>query len=221
MAGIIKASETIGGRRHVQSAAFNFDDMDQKAAAYVQQVRERAKQILTEARDEADQLRQQAHEQGRQAARKEAENTVQARLDEQLRTLLPALERAVAEIHESKVLWRKHWEQNVVRLAVAIAERVVRRELSRQPDITLDLIREALELAAGSGRITLHISPQDQAALRDRITQLTARLAQLAPADIVADAAIAPGGCRVTTEFGEIDQQIASQLSRIEEELNA
>ena len=41
----------------------------------------------------------------------------------------------------------------------------------------------------------------------------------LAPSAIVADDAVSPGGCCVKTKFGVIDQQIESQLRRIEEEL--
>jgi flagellar biosynthesis/type III secretory pathway protein FliH len=53
------------------------------------------------------------------------------------------------------------------------------------------------------------------------VEQLAQEIARLAPAEIVADASVAAGGCRVLTEFGEIDQRIASQLSRIEQELMA
>jgi len=35
----------------------------------------------------------------------------------------------------------------------------------------------------------------------------------------VADPDITPGGCRVDTQFGSIDQQLETQLARIEEEL--
>jgi flagellar biosynthesis/type III secretory pathway protein FliH len=41
---------------------------------------------------------------------------------------------------------------------------------------------------------------------------------QLATAKIVADPDISPGGCRVVTDYGVIDQQIESQLARIEQE---
>ena len=41
----------------------------------------------------------------------------------------------------------------------------------------------------------------------------------LGDAEVVADATIERGGCRVETRFGTIDQQFESQLKRIEEEL--
>jgi flagellar assembly protein FliH len=41
----------------------------------------------------------------------------------------------------------------------------------------------------------------------------------LAGAELSGDPQISPGGCRVETQFGTIDQQFESQLKRIEEEL--
>jgi len=46
-------------------------------------------------------------------------------------------------------------------------------------------------------------------------------MSSLGDADVTPDATIAQGGCRVETRFGTIDQQIETQLQRIEEELAA
>jgi flagellar assembly protein FliH len=106
-----------------------------------------------------------------------------------------------------------------VRLAVAIARRIVRRELHSHPEIAVEWIREALALAVGSGRIQLYLHPQDHAALGDEVRELVAGLGQLGETEIVADSQISPGGCRVVTQFGEVDQRLETQLARIEEEL--
>ncbi len=41
----------------------------------------------------------------------------------------------------------------------------------------------------------------------------------LGETQIVADASVSPGGCRVETRFGSIDQTFEAQLARVEEEL--
>ena len=46
-----------------------------------------------------------------------------------------------------------------------------------------------------------------------------AHLGRVAETEIVPDPAIGVGGCKVTTEYGEIDQQFEQQLRRIAEEL--
>jgi flagellar assembly protein FliH len=93
--------------------------------------------------------------------------------------------------------------------------------VQRVPLITVELIREALQLAAGNERITLRLNPTDHETLRDHIAKLTAEMNSLAETRVVADSSITAGGCRVDTEFGSIDQQLEAQLARITEELLA
>ena len=105
-------------------------------------------------------------------------------------------------------------------MAAEIAKRLVRRELAHDPKITLALVREALELAAGSPQLRILLNPKDhEDPSRRRVERWSRSWPALAEAEVVADADITPGGCRVETAFGTIDQQFEAQLARIEEEL--
>jgi flagellar biosynthesis/type III secretory pathway protein FliH len=106
-----------------------------------------------------------------------------------------------------------------VKLATAIAARVIRREVMHHPEITLALVRESLELAAGSTHIRLRLHPEDLAQLGGFVERITQELAPAGTTEMVADAAVEQGGCRLETSLGTIDQQFAAQLARIEEEL--
>jgi flagellar assembly protein FliH len=137
----------------------------------------------------------------------------------QLATVLPALQKTVEEIHHAKQAWLAQWERSAVHLAAAIAARVIRRELERKPDIPLALVREALELAAGQSHVRVHLHPEDHRAIAEQVEMLAAEMASLGDAELVANADVSRGGCRVETRFGVIDQQFEAQLARIEEEL--
>jgi flagellar biosynthesis/type III secretory pathway protein FliH len=91
--------------------------------------------------------------------------------------------------------------------------------LEKEPTIALDVISEALRLAAGSAEITLHVNPTDYENLGTQVDRLAATLCRLAPSQIISDPEISAGGCRVVTKFGEIDERIEAQLRRIEEDL--
>jgi flagellar assembly protein FliH len=134
-------------------------------------------------------------------------------------TLLPALDRTAAQLDDAKGELLRRWEGAAVRVASAMAARIIRRELKQEPEIALDIITAALRLATGANQITLHVNPTDYEHLGNQIQRLAHTICHVSPAHIVPDAEIAPGGCRVTTQFGEIDQQIESQLKRIEEDL--
>jgi flagellar assembly protein FliH len=132
---------------------------------------------------------------------------------------LVAARGAVDAICAAREQWLAHWQRAVLSLATAIAERVIRREVERTPEVALALVKESLELAAGSADVRLVMHPDDLAALSGQVERLTAELARLGDATIVTDDSLCRGGCRVETRFGTIDQQIETQLARIALEL--
>jgi flagellar biosynthesis/type III secretory pathway protein FliH len=218
MAGIIKAPGQANPAISEPARAFQFDDMGQ---TYLGRVQSEAAKIIAEARAEAVKIKAKATEDGKQAAIAAVEATLRSRLEQQLKSGLTALGQAAQRIAESRHTWQQHWESHALRLATAIAERLCRRELANDPQITLAWIREALELAAGNGQITLRLHPADHAALAPQVQRIAQQVAGLAPVQLVADESITAGGCRVDTQFGALDQQLEAQLARIAEELAA
>jgi len=216
MATVIKAS---GVSRAIDATAFTFDDLAQYGQDHLEQARRQAAEILAGAEQEAAAIRHRASEQGKAAALAAAQQVLEEKVDRRLASLVAALGGAVDAIGDSKAEWLLHWEKTAVHVAAAIAGRVIRREVARTPEITLALVAEALELAAGSGEIHVRMHPDDLAVLGPHVERLTSELARLGNADLVADPTIEPGGCRVDTRFGTIDQQFAAQLERIEQEL--
>lgn len=225
MSTIIKSQGVSGADHALRSVAFNLEDLADHGNRYLAEVRRQAESILAKANEDAVRVRRQAAEQGRadaaKAAQQEAAEQAKQDLEQRLATLTPALTAAIHEIRQSKEAWRAHWEKNVVSLATAIASRIIRGEVARAPEVTLTLVREALELAAGATRVSLHLHPADHEALGENVQSIVSQFAKTAHAEVVADADVSPGGCRVVTEFGEIDQRIESQLARIEEELSS
>lgn len=218
MAGIIKAGSPRTTSHQAGGLAFNFADM---GSTYLTKVQGEANKIVAEARAEAAKIRKEAAEEGRRAAMQAVEATLRGKVEQQLQTIVPALQQAVQSVLDARQVWQRHWEQHALKLATAIASRIVRREVQRVPLITVELVREALQLAAGNERITLRLHPTDHATLQDHITKLTAEMNSLTQTRVIADPAITAGGCRVDTEFGSIDQQLEAQLARITEELLA
>lgn len=222
MATIIRKDsprETPTGRA-TQAISFSFTDIRGQANDYLGSVRAEAAKIVQEAHQQAEQIRKQAEIAGRKAAEAAVERVMDEKVGKRMQTLLPALEQLMREINDMRGSLIAKWEQSAIQVSSAIAERIIRRELAHEPQITLDLIAETLKFATGASEITLHVNPTDYANLGTQINRLAQTLGQLAPNQIVADPSISPGGCRVETQFGEIDQQIESQLKRIEEELS-
>jgi flagellar assembly protein FliH len=102
-------------------------------------------------------------------------------------------------------------ERQMVQLALAIARRVIQREVSLDQDLLIAMARVALDRLGESARITVRLNPEDF-----EVTG-AARTAQLEGSHvaIVADARISRGGCRVESDLGVMDAGVDAQLHEI------
>jgi flagellar assembly protein FliH len=216
MSTIIKSGSSA---RSIQQIAFNLEDMKLQAGKYLDQVRAQAVEIVAEAQKQADGVRKRAEGEGKQAAMQAAEKVLDEKVGQRMQTALPALQKTIAGIADAKQAFLGHWERSTVKLAAAIAAKIVRRHVPDMPDVTLALVREGLEMAAGSSKIRIHLHPTDCDTLKGQVDRLTKELERLGPAEVVANPEVTPGGCRIETQHGAIDQQFEAQLARIEEEL--
>lgn len=219
MAGVIKSGEFVQRSGGARTPAYDLGEMSARAEQYLASVREEAKKIVEAAHREAETVRQQARVAGQADARRDAEAALQASFAAQTATALPALQAAAAELVQARQRWVHQWNNNAIQLSAAIAARIVRRELARNPQITIDLVTEALQLAAGEANIQLRLNPQDVAALGEQVQAAVKAVESAGVAEILPDPEVTRGGCRVVTRFGVIDQQLETQLARIEEEL--
>lgn len=216
MSSVIKSGNSA---RSIQGVAFNFEDMTQQANKYLDGVRHQAAQIIAAAQKEAELIRARAEEDGRQAAMRAVERVMDEKVGKRMETLLPALRQVVDDIGHAKQVWLRHWEKSAVHLAAAMAARVIRKELTRAPDIAVSLVAEALELAAGSSGVCVYLHPTDHEALCGQVQQLVKEVGRAGAAEIIPDPQVSPGSCRVETRHGVIDQTFEAQLARIEAEL--
>jgi flagellar assembly protein FliH len=220
MAGVIKAGKLESQREREQSqTVFTLEDIELRRGAMLTEVRSQAADILKQAQKEAEVIRSQAVEDGMAEARQKADADIRMELAEQANTLLPAVEQLLQELQLAKQDWKKHWNASVLDLAAAIARKIVRRELASQPQISQDLIAESVELAAGAKQIQLQFHPQDLDSLTPLKEQLQSQFSPLGETILCPDESIEPGFCRIRTEFGQIDQTLATQLQRIVAEL--
>lgn len=221
MTTIIKSSGIRGGSvaSSPRPVAFSFNEFSDQAEQYLTDVRREAARIVQQAKTEAEQIRRQAEQAGRLAAEEAAHRVLDEKVSRQMATLRPALESAVAQLVDARGTWLDQWQTHAFELAAAMAERIIRREIQQRPEITLDWIREALELAAGASEVVLHLHPEDLEGLGSQINEITRTFSNLAVATMAPDEKVSRGGCVVKTKFGVIDQQVRTQLDRLIVEL--
>lgn len=221
MATIIKReTQHHASGTELRKVAYDLNDMASQGDAYLQEIRAEAAKIVQQAEQEAAIIRREAEAAGKQAAAAAIERILDEKVAKQMQTLTPALSSAVQQIEDSRQDWLRHWQSSATQLACAIAARIIRRELKSQPEIALVWVQEALQMCAGAAEITLRMHPTDCETLGEQVRQLTEIFYPVGAAKIVADPNIAVCGCRVETEFGSVDQQLETQLERLQQELS-
>ena len=228
-ARIIKAHSTHSSSS--PDAVFNFVDLQREGERIVANAKAEADDIVSQAHRSALQYREstinELREAGRQEGLRDAESSIAQQasamaeqgVTERLATALPALRAAAESLQAERDRWLVRWEQTAVRLGVAIAEKLLQRQLAARPDFATAMITDALRLAAGQPRLTVYLHPDDLSAWGDRATQIIESLTACADTTLVPDPQTIRGGCRIETRHGEIDARVETMLYRIAEEL--
>jgi flagellar assembly protein FliH len=101
-------------------------------------------------------------------------------------------------------------EDQLVTLALTIAKQLVRRELRIDPAQVIAVIRETVAMLPAAARdVRVHLHPEDAAIVRERLATPTADRAW----SIVEDPVMTRGGCRVMTDYAQIDARLESRMA--------
>jgi len=133
---------------------------------------------------------------------------------------LEPLQKLTGEMAGVRYSLLKHWEENAMQIAAAIAYQTIMRDPAIKREVPLDLLREALELAMNCAALKIRMNPRDVETLKEPIRAILEETGNLATAEVVADSKIAVGGCVVESSLGVIDERLESRLERIVAELS-
>lgn len=153
--------------------------------------------------------REQGLHEGRQLEH-EAHNAA-ARIAEQQRSI--QMTQLVEQFEQQRNSYMQEVEQEVVKLALAVAARILRREAQMDPLLLTGAVRVALGQVAGSTEVRLRV-PQAELDLWKESIALLPNLA-IKP-KVIAGEGLRIGDCTIETKLGSADLGIRSQLAEIE-----
>lgn len=154
-------------------------------------------------RAELDAARNEAFQRGLEEGRRQAAS--------QLESSLARLARSLEELAGLKPRLRAEAERGLVELSLAIARRVLRRELHIDPEAVLGLVKAALEKAALREVTEVRLHPAHAAAVRSHLARIGAPQA----IQIREDPSLEAGAVLVETARGAIDASLETQLDEI------
>jgi len=96
-------------------------------------------------------------------------------------------------------------EPQVVELAVCVAEKLVGRHLTIEPETIVAIVREALRLLNEAGEILVRLHPNDLTICQANLAELQAEVRENSTLNLFADPEMPSGNCRVETNGALIE----------------
>ena len=176
------------------------ETMLQEAAVHARELLEQARANGVAAEAEA---RASGHEEGVAAGRAE----IEAQLAQSVASLQGVIDEARAQRH--KIL--EGAEPELVKLAMAIAERIVHEQITIDPNVVLENVRQSLTRLVGREVVTLRVNPADLEIIRAHRDAI-ANSNDVEHLRVVEDQRVDRGGVVVETDAGTIDAKISTQI---------
>jgi flagellar assembly protein FliH len=125
--------------------------------------------------------------------------------------VLQRLKQTIGELQALRAEMIHKTERQVVQLSIAMAKRIVHREISLDPELLSAMARVALDRLGDAATATIRLHPDDYAATAGASSDRT----DSSVVRVVADAAVRRGGCLVQSEFGLIDVSADAQIQEL------
>lgn len=173
--------------------------------------------IRKKAQDEAEIIKsaayQEALEKGQREAIESAAKDAQL-IREQAHMVLQQAEEVRKQAIESL-------EQNIVDLAIEIAEKVLNTKLKMEPQVVVDLAAESIKMLKERDKVVLMVNPDEAIYYEAKKNELLKELSPKGELHIIADHDIEPGGCVVETDYGYVDAQLKKRWQTLIDNLGS
>ncbi len=197
-------------------------DIEEQVKNLLDQTQKVCEEMINKAQTEAENIKKDAFQSGYNngivSAKEEFEKTVQ--------NLTQIFISAVDQLSNVKDDIIRNAEKDIIDLTLAIAKKLVCSELRQNPDLIIDVIKEAIKTARTNDEITIKVNPQDRMLLEQNAKELIDYLksATFSPTVKIIfedDQSITSGGCVVITDENVVDMTLESRFESILEVINS
>ncbi|MDF2668700.1 MAG: flagellar biosynthesis protein [Paenibacillus sp.] len=158
-----------------------------------------------------EQAKQNGHETGYQKGYSEAQKSIQDQYEQLIVSAKSIIEHGT--ILKQQMI--QEAEPFLIELSCSIAEKVIGRQLSLEPEWVIASIRKVLQRKREQGVISLCVSPSQFAFVQDFREELQLSLDSQAELQVLPDPSVGEFGCVVRSSFGSIDARVDTQLEEI------
>lgn len=199
---------------------FTLTDFEKESRLVIEKSRAKARELISAALAESAEIKEKARRDGYAAGvnegKKAAFQEEKAKLTGEVASARGTILTVAEEIRKHRAAIGDQAVRDMIKLAVAVAEKIVKAEIEVDGNAVLRNVTKAVELAAGKNKgVTILVNEADADAVKRFVPEMLQAFMDAGQIEVAADAAIAKGGCKIVTRECMIDADIASQLDEI------
>jgi len=164
---------------------------------------------------DCSQLQRDAYRSGVEAGRKQGREEVQGPAQVEIQRAL----QIVAQVEQLRLDSVRQAESDIVELALAMARKVIHREVTLDPDIVVAQVREIISSIAEKGLIRVLVHPDEVEHLQSVRPSFAGADGKAIRMSIEPDEAIQAGGCIIESSQYFINATFEKQLEAIWQEM--
>jgi flagellar assembly protein FliH len=177
----------------------------------ISEAKEEAAMVLSRAKEEAEAVRIEALESGYQDGFKRALSDMEA----EIQSAREEKERILEEARNERVRFLTLNEEILVRMALAIAKKIVEKELEEIPDIVSSLVQKIVESLNEAESFKVLVNPKDFENMARKYSEEGIPRSR-DRFQVEADSRLSAGGCVVETEVGIVDARLETRMNAVE-----
>ena len=166
-----------------------------------------------------DEIREEVKKEAYDAGYKEGKSHAHEEILAEAKPVLENFNNLVLQFEKCKEEIFKTNEELLIRMLNRILKNVLLKELKEDTDYTRRLALELIDRVGTRENIKIFVNEQQYASAQKLKEDLVKTLGELKNLSIELDPENINGGCRIETEFGEVDARIEVQLNNIAQSL--
>ncbi|HWR05348.1 FliH/SctL family protein [Sporomusa sp.] len=195
------------------------DDVRAEAESIIAQAHVTADQYLADAKIQAQEFareaREEGHSQGYQAGFDEGHQAALADMQQTMQLSLEKADRIIKVAEQEAYHLMIDAERQVVEIALAVAGKVLARELEENPATILPIVKEALGKVRDQDHIVIRVNPEDYEMVLMAKRDLQLMVGREHAVNVCADHIVPGGGCVIDTALGTVDAKLDTKLEMV------
>ncbi len=183
------------------SVGEDLPDPIEEARKEQEAIRLETEEMVAKANAEKERIEQEAYDKGFARGEEEGRIAGQKEFDEKIAKALEL----IGTLTDERGRVGKQYEEDLLTLVKTMVERLVYHEVSVNPLVIQACMRKAMEYVVEDSTVMVHLQADDFQSIKEMSLDDPTLLEGTSKVELIEDPVVSQGGCRLQTDFGEID----------------